>query len=193
MNLDNKKENKFSWKSDLLLLVAIILIGAGGYEVFAYLVNSQAEKPSSTSTADLLRPENDLLAPDFQVEDIFDNQITLSEFKGKKPVLVIFWATWCTYCAQELPDLKTFYREQKDKVEIIVITSGESKEIVRDYIKEKNVNFPMFLDKNRAVWNTYAIRGTPTHVLVGKNGNVITAWPGLADIGTLEMMLTMFP
>lgn len=129
--------------------------------------------------------------PDFIYQDVSGNRTALSDFRGKKPVLLIFWATWCGYCAQELPDLKTFTQEHQDKIQVIAVASGESKETVKDYIEKEEINFLMLLDEDRRIWNQYFIRGTPSHFLIGEDGKIISLRPGLALKENLETMLTM--
>lgn len=131
------------------------------------------------------------LAPDFTSEDIYGNKISLSDFQGEKPVLLVFWATWCSYCAKELPDLKAFTEAYQKEIQVIAVSSGESKETIRDYIQEEDVNFLMLLDEERKIWNTYLVRGTPSHFLIDKEGKIASLRPGLASRSDLEVMLTM--
>ncbi len=131
------------------------------------------------------------LAPDFVAEDIFGDKTALSDFKEKKPVLLVFWATWCGYCAKELPNLKGFAQDHQKEIQVIAVSSGESKETIRDYVQEKNVNFLMLLDENREIWNAYLVRGTPAHFLIDSSGKIVGLRPGLASREDLEMMMTM--
>lgn len=161
-------------KTLLISALVIIVVGTALYFVFFNGKDSTGSQ-----------------APDFVSQDISGNEIKLSSFIGEKPVLLVFWATWCKFCAQELPHLKEFYRKHKDEVSVIVIPSGEVKRVIEDYVKEKDIDFLVILDEQKEIWNTYAVRGTPAHFLIDKEGKIFTMWPGLADLDNLETMLSM--
>ena len=74
---------------------------------------------------------------------------------------------------------------------MIVISSGETKDTISDYAKEKDVNFMMLLDEQREIWSSYLVRGTPSHFLINKQREIVTLQYGLASLGELETMLTM--
>jgi peroxiredoxin len=133
----------------------------------------------------------DALAPDFITEDVYGNKISLSDFRNKKPVLLAFWATWCGYCTKELPELKAFINEHQDQIQVMAVTSGESRTAIINYVQRKNVNFLMLLDEDRRIWNQYLVKGTPTHFLVGRDGRIVTKRIGLAFKKDLEAMLTL--
>lgn len=181
---DTKK--KF-WKPGVLFLIFIlILAGFAIYESFGKsLLGERITEENSKSI------KVGSLAPDFTLEDIDGNKITLSSFQNKKPVLLVFWATWCGYCAKELPDLKDFIEIHRNEIETLVISSGESKKTVEDYIEKKDINFTMLLDNTRDVWNSYLVRGTPSHFLIDSKGKIIALRPGLALKDNLEIMLSM--
>lgn len=184
----------------------LIILGLIGLTVFSVYIISILNFSLSTPQDDGLSvisdfkdssgkgaPRINALAPDFVSEDVFGNKITLSDYRGKKPVLLVFWATWCGVCAQELEDLKTFTQKHQDKIQVVVVDSGEPKGTIRDYIRQKNINFLMLLDEQKKIWNQYLVRGTPSHFLIDKEGIIVTLQPGLASLGNLETMLKMVP
>lgn len=184
---------KSSRKFKIWLL--IFVFAAGGFVLYQLIGGENLTREQSggeeMSILDKLLPQSlevGDLAPDFVSEDVYGNKISLSDFQ---PVLLVFWATWCGYCAKELPDLKNFTRDYQDKIQIIAVSSGESKETIKNYIKEKDVNFLMLLDENREVWNIYLVRGTPSHFLIDTGGKIVTLRPGLASREDLEIMTSM--
>lgn len=139
----------------------------------------------------VVTPEDISLAPDFISQDIFGDEVSLSDFRGRSPVLLVFWATWCGFCAKELPDLIAFTQKYQGKIVVLAIDSGESKETIKNYYLEKGVNFSMILDEKRKIWNKYSVRGTPSHFLIDKEGKIIATWPGLALIDQLESLFEL--
>ena len=171
----------------VLIAFAVFLLG-----LVLYLALSYKVEPSSLGG--LLANDNlgiGSLAPDFTLQDIEGNQVILSSFRGEKPVLLVFWATWCKFCAEELPGLKEFAENHKEDIQVIVIPSGEVKRTIKEYIAEKNINFLMLLDETKEIWNDYGVRGTPAHFLINKEGKIAVKKPGFSNLDNLEKMLLM--
>jgi len=203
-NKDSKiKDKKLSRKTKTIFWCLVIIFGMiGGYKILSNSppTNSIAEnnliQGQSINTSEKnekARPQINAPAPDFISEDVYGNKISLSDFRGKKPVLLVFWATWCGYCAKEKDDLKTFTKRYQDKIQVLAVDGGEPKQTIRDYIGKENINFLILLDEQRKIWNQYLIRGTPSHFLIDKQGKIITMRPGLASLADLETMLSMIP
>ena len=200
-----KIKKKTSWKIKVLILVLIIfIIGLVGVAFYKFFLTSSLEEENpiqeqskakdKSSILDIIFPKSlevGDLAPDFVSEDVFGNKTALSDFRNKKPVVLIFWATWCGFCAAELPDLKDFTTKYQNKIKVIAISSGESKKTIKNYIQEKEINFLMLLDEDREIWNQYLVRGTPTHFLIDTERKIVSLRPGLASKENLETMLTM--
>lgn len=176
------------------IIIGIIVFVLLGLTVFVLvnaklgLISIQKDKtlqflPQSLEVGDL--------APDFTSEDVHGNKISLSDFWDEKPVLLVFWATWCGYCAKELPDLKAFVNEHQDKIQAMIVDSGEPRETIREYIEEKEINFLMLLDEDRKIWSRYFVRGTPSHFFVSSQGKIAAFRPGLASKEDLETMMIM--
>lgn len=184
------KDRQSSGKAKMVFLCLVVILGViGGYKILSNLV--QGQSIGTPERNEKINPQVNAPAPDFVSEDVFGNKIALSSFRGKKPVLLIFWATWCGYCAKEKDDLKTFTKRYQDKIQVLAVDSSEPRQTIRDYIEKENINFLMLLDEQRKIWNQYLIRGTPSHFLIGKDGELISLRPGLASLADLETMLTM--
>ena len=107
---------------------------------------------------------------DFTLEDLKGNKMTLSQLKGKK-VYLNFWATWCTYCKVEMPDIEKLYQETKDTdLVILAVNVGEDKKIVQDFMAQKKYNFPILLDVKGEVSQLYQVTGLPTTYFIDTNG-----------------------
>lgn len=118
-------------------------------------------------------------APDFTLQDLDGNTISLDDFKGEKVVFLNFWATWCPPCRAEMPDLDKVYQESKGEDFIVLaINLGESEKIVKEFMAENGYSFPVLLDKTQKVGFAYNTFSIPTSVLVDKEGKVRVYRPG---------------
>jgi len=109
-------------------------------------------------------------APDFQLQNLDGQAISLSDFRGS-PVLINFWATWCPSCRDEMPYLQQIYEEWLGKgLVLLAVDIGESLDTVESFMQSYNLSFPVLLDTNQDVALEYNIRYIPTTFLIDKNG-----------------------
>lgn len=126
------------------------------------------------------------LAPDFTLQKLDGGTIALSEFKGKKPVVVDFWASWCPNCRRDMPKMNAMYPKYKDKVEIIGVNLRESEGTVKEFVAENGIGFPIALDPSGQAARAFGIQYTNTHFLIDKEGNMVRAIPG--DISEADIL-----
>ena len=121
----------------------------------------------------VVSPKNEKIAPNFILETVTGEKISLKDFKGKA-VLLNFWATWCEPCKKELPSMQRIYEElSSEGVEVVAISIDRNKkERVKQYIKNHNLTFPILLDPGQKVRKDYFILGLPTSYLIGIDGKL---------------------
>jgi peroxiredoxin len=113
-------------------------------------------------------------APDFVVKDLKGRPFRLSDHKGKRPVLIIFSTTWCSFCKAEIPHFKSIYSTYaKRGVEIVNVDIQESKEKVSSFAAKYELPYRVLLDEEGTVSGFYDVRGVPTMVLIDKNGMIV--------------------
>ncbi len=112
------------------------------------------------------------LAPDFTLKTVEGKTIRLSDLRGKKVVLVNFWATWCPPCRLEMPTMQQIYAEYKRRgFEILAINvDADATQEIRDFVKELRLTFPVLLDPRMEVARRYRVRALPASVLINRKG-----------------------
>ena len=112
-------------------------------------------------------------APDFTLKDLSGTGVSLSDFSGKKGVLVIFTTTWCPHCITIIPDLKHIYSNYKDKdIQVLAVYINETNSNVSEFKSKHNIAYKILLDSKATVASLYDVKGVPTFVLVDKNGSI---------------------
>jgi peroxiredoxin len=107
-------------------------------------------------------------AIDFKLSDLSGDDVTLSQFKGKK-VIVNFWATWCPPCKDEMPIMEEFYKKHSEDVEILAINIDPQYN-VKEYQKSMGLTFPILLDKDDKINKAYDILTVPTTYVINEQG-----------------------
>ena len=131
-------------------------------------------------------------APDFQLQDINGNTITLSDYSGKV-IALNFFATWCPPCRVEMPDFNEIQAEYPDRVKIIAINVGrESISKVQGFADSNNLEFTIAMDDGNVSRLYGPIRAIPVTVIIDRDFNIAKKYVGLrtkevfvADIETL--------
>lgn len=130
------------------------------------------------------------MAPDFELNDLDGNKVKLSDFRGKI-VLLNFWAVWCKYCIEEMPDLNRLNTELGEDAVILAVNVQEPYETINGYISKAGIDLKVLLDKDGSIANAYGVEGYPTTFFINEDGSLYTYIPGAADYDTFRTVLDM--
>ncbi len=108
-------------------------------------------------------------------------QIDIEDLKGKV-VLVQFWASWCTYCLQEMPHILQLYNTyHKDGFEVVGVNLDDSADRARKIIDDAQLPWPQIfsvepeaLGMKNPNATYYGITSIPQCILIDRKGNVVT-------------------
>jgi len=118
----------------------------------------------------------DLKAPDFTLQDLDGNELTLYQFVEKGPVVVSFWATWCKPCLRELPHLQELYDEYKEKgVSMLAISVDSPRSVskVKSFINGHEYTLTVLLDPNKDVSRKFNAHLFPYTFVINGEGNIV--------------------
>ena len=125
------------------------------------------------------------IAPDFTLADVNNNNRSLSDYKGKL-VLLQFWASWCSFCKIENPELVALLDDYKEKgFEVIGISLDTKKSNWLDGIEHENLNFVNLSDLKgfeSPIASTYAISSIPQMFLINEEGVIILITHKASDV-----------
>lgn len=111
-------------------------------------------------------------APDFSVRTLSGERLTMKGLQGKV-VLINFWSTWCAPCRWEMPVLDTLYRHHESRDFVVLgISIDRSEDVVRTFVEETGVTFPIALDPEQTIADTFRVMGLPGTFIVGRDGYI---------------------
>ncbi len=128
-------------------------------------------------------------APDFTLTNWNDpagQPIRLSALKGK-PVVLNFWASWCTPCNEETPLLQATWQRYQDKgVVFIGIDYHDQQQVAQQFLQKYQVTYPNGPDASGSISVDYGVSNVPATVFVDRSGVVVRKILGPVDAQTLE-------
>ena len=112
-------------------------------------------------------------APDFRLLDLSGAPVRLSEVG--RPAVVNFWASWCSFCVEEMPDFQRLHAQFGDRVAVIGVNRGESPATVQRFAEETGTRYTILLDPGDEVGTEsgpYHVVAMPTTYYVGADGRI---------------------
>jgi len=126
----------------------------------------------SSSPAPTPVPQVGNPAPDFQLQSLDGQAVSLSALRGR-PVLLNFWATWCGPCQIEMPFLQEAFddSEWSEKgLVILAVNQGESPSRAKQFMERNDLSFLVLLDTNFEVSEAYNASRIPVTFFIDKDG-----------------------
>ena len=194
----------------VLVLVLAALIG-GAYVLYGRLSagagadNLSVQTPPSAQTPgetgapqDSAAPEETeppkVEAPDFTAVDADGTEVKLSDYVGK-PIVLNFWASWCSPCKSEMPEFNAAWEELDGEVQFLMVnmTDGarETVESAREYVEGEGFTFPVLFDTKSEAAIAYSAYSLPTTYFIDAEGYLVARAVGAIDGETLQKGLDL--
>jgi len=141
-------------------------------------------------------PKIGFVAPNFELEDVGGKKVQLARFRGKNPVFLNFWASWCPACRQETPENEKLHQLLGPKglklVSISIDKGPGALNNVRKFMEEFKLSFKPLLDTKGDVMELYGVTAIPTTFLIDRKGMIVAReigpknWTDPQLLGRLE-------
>lgn len=103
--------------------------------------------------------------------------VALKDLRGQV-LLLEFWATWCGPCRQLAPTIEEYYKRYTPKGLKVMAITDEPASTVERYRSMHRYSTPYYTDESREAFKAFGVRGVPTVILLGKNGDMIARADG---------------
>ena len=148
------------------LVFAAALLVVIGSAVFPGPARGEPRAPGSSAQG--RRPA------DFTLESLEGKPVSLRQFLGRKPVLLVFWATWCPECNAAIPAINALHEGPDGKrVQILALDFRETKTKVAAAVKSREIRYTVLLDERGEVARAFEVVGIPTYVLIARDGTIV--------------------
>ncbi|MBF9134562.1 TlpA family protein disulfide reductase [Plantactinospora sp. S1510] len=112
--------------------------------------------------------------------------LAVADLWAERPVVLTFFSSWCTTCAQRQDGFSELARGYRDRVVFVGVAGEDEPDGVQAYLREHRVEYPVVLDDTGTIWRSYAVREPPAVVVVAKGGALLRGWPGGVDAAALD-------
>ena len=109
-------------------------------------------------------------APNFTLQTMKSETVTLSQYRGK-PVLLIFWVVHCEGCIHEIPYIQEFYDKHADEVVLLAVHVGDARDQIQKLLSTRRITYPILIDADEQVCISYR-HGAPAAFAIDKEGTI---------------------
>lgn len=117
-------------------------------------------------------------APEFTLNDLGGNPLSLSSLRGKY-VILDFWGSWCVWCIKGFPKMKEYYTKYPDVFEILGIDCRDTEAKWKAAVLEYELPWlHVYCPKESTLLNEYGVAGFPTKIIIDPEGKIYKTYIG---------------
>ncbi len=105
--------------------------------------------------------------------DLQNKTHSLKEYRGKVS-FIIFYASWCPSCVEELRAFELYYRSFREQgLSVIPIAIQDTREQIISLKSKYNITLPLYLDLDNSVSKAFDIQEVPATIVLGRDGKIL--------------------
>ena len=167
--------------SGLTLVTLAVVAGCGDPEPSA--------RPSFAPPPQIDRSSG-AAAPTFRLPAM-DGSMHGVDADASVPTMLIFWATWCGPCREEMPQLEKLQRRFGDDLRILAVSIDEDRGALQRFVDEERPAFTVLHDSRQAIKREYGVTVTPTAFIIGTDGQVLDRVEGAHNWESQDVRTTL--
>jgi len=107
---------------------------------------------------------------DYELRDMDGKSHRVSDYRGKW-LIINFWATWCSPCIQEMPELERFYQQNISSAQVWGVTFEDTdKAKIRQFIEQLGITYPVLGYGQDPLTGFGTVTVLPTTFVIDKKG-----------------------
>jgi peroxiredoxin len=177
-------------RNGIAMIVVLTFVISGVYYAFSEQNEVSSEKRVMAEMNIGIKEGN--LAPDFELMDLNGKLVKRSDYEGKK-VILNFWATWCPPCRVEMPQMVKIHEDYEQEVVVLAVNltnTEKSQSDVRSYVERSKLPFPVGLDAEGEVSETYQIIAYPTSFIIDTQGIIQEVFQGAINYEIMKKAIS---
>ena len=143
----------------IILVIALVVLGVGGYFGFVSRTPFPEKKPAVGEAA-----------PAIALADPSGKMVTLADYRGKV-VLVNFWASWCPPCTNEMPGFEKAFENFESRGFVVIGIAID--DVKMSLIRDLRITYPVAKASDRVTKDYGGVSGVPQSFLIGRDGRIV--------------------
>jgi thiol-disulfide isomerase/thioredoxin len=171
-----------NWIYPKLLAVLLLLIGAAFFIRASQVQTGPLAGAASDPHAgfQILPTAQQTQLDDFTLTSVDGSKFKLSDALKKGPIVLDFWASYCTPCREELPMLDSIRRRYEAKgIQFYAINAYDNPVAMKAYAAQSGLEIPLVTDTNGAITRSLGVKNIPITAIINSNRKLVTYNIGL--------------
>jgi peroxiredoxin len=163
---------------------ALAIVALAGFSAWITRQAKTLEQDLDTSSQKIALLDKP--APDFRLTALDGRTVSLSDYRGRKKLLLIFWASWNNASHPAMFSWGAIYQNARtpgSDFDVVGISIDDDRAAAQAFVSQGKTPFPVLWDDRRSLTNAYQIRSIPTALLIDTGGKVEFGAVGFGERG----------